>query len=62
MSRCSGHGYDCGDSSAHPENRYREPSPRFCAECVLGDAVEGSDYCEDCEAYQVDLLFGGPKR
>lgn len=49
MSRCSGYGYDCGDSSAHPENRYREPSPRFCAECVLGDAVEGSDLCEDCE-------------
>ena len=55
MSRCSGYGYDCGDASAHPENRYREPDEPVCKHCSIEYAEEGSDYCEDCEAYH-----GGP--
>jgi len=49
MSRCSGYGYDCGDASAHPENRYREPDAPVCLHCSKEYAEEGSDYCEDCE-------------
>ena len=48
MSRCSGYGYDCGDSSMHPERLYAEPDKPICFECDAEYADEESGLCEDC--------------